>query len=72
MERCDKSLFDIYKNNEINDKFRIRFAHDMIKGIAFIHSKNICHRDIKLENIFIKDEKIKIGDFGCSKKTVDE
>jgi serine/threonine protein kinase len=25
------------------------------------------HRDIKLENIFLKGDKVKLGDFGCSR-----
>lgn len=35
-----------------------------------IHSKNILHRDIKAENIFLTIENdIKIGDFGISKES---
>jgi NIMA (never in mitosis gene a)-related kinase 1/4/5 len=33
-----------------------------------MHSKNILHRDIKAENIFLNNEgMVKIGDFGISK-----
>lgn len=39
----------------------------IIIGIGYIHSKNIVHRDIKLENILIDNEGIiKIADFGVS------
>ena len=40
----------------------------MILGLQHIHSKNVVHRDIKLDNILLDDlGKIKIGDFGVSK-----
>ena len=41
----------------------------IIKGIIYLHSKNICHRDIKLENILVmKNDVIKIIDFGFAVK----
>ena len=43
----------------------------MVTAIGYIHNQNICHRDIKPENILYdpKEKKIKIIDFGISKKT---
>ena len=39
-----------------------------LEGLEFIHEKNICHRDLKPDNIFLDDElNVKLGDFGSSK-----
>ena len=53
------------KLNEINAKYIFR---QIIEALQFIHSQNIVHRDIKLDNILIDlSNIIKICDFGVSK-----
>jgi len=42
--------------------------YKIIYGLAYIHSKSVIHRDIKLDNIFLDEHNNpKIGDFGVSK-----
>lgn len=46
-----------------------KIMKDSLEGLKAIHAENICHRDIKLDNIFILKEtkygpKCVIGDFG--------
>lgn len=36
-------------------------------GMEELQSKNIIHRDLKFENILVKNGKIKIADFGLAK-----
>jgi serine/threonine protein kinase len=39
----------------------------ILETVEFTHSKGYCHRDIKLENVFLTDDyKLKLGDFGCA------
>jgi serine/threonine protein kinase len=45
-----------------------QITRQIVEGLAIIHQNNILHRDIKLENIFMRssdpnDYSIKIGDF---------
>ena len=53
-------------------KSKIKLMKQIMNGIAFLHSKDIVHRDIKPGNILIRltEEEnvlVKLGDFGLSK-----
>ena len=49
------------------------YAQQLARGLAAAHEKNITHRDMKPENIFItRDERVKILDFGLAKLTQKE
>jgi len=76
MQLCDGTLRNYlekrnYDNKEINMKESMNIIHQLIKGIHYLHSKNIVHRDLNPNNIFIHNNNnkltIKIGDFGLAK-----
>ena len=74
MEYCEKDLKKFIneykmKNELIDENVIYNIISELCLGIKEIHKKNLIHRDLKPENIFINnDNKIKIGDFGISKK----
>ena len=75
MEYCEvgdlkKKIDDLYYNKA---SFTKKEVLDMIiqlsEGMSYLHSKNIIHRDIKSQNIFLtKYNTLRIGDFGLAKK----
>lgn len=46
----------------------LKIGRDICTALILCHRKNILHRDVKPENIFLnKDENYKLGDFGVSR-----
>jgi len=72
----DGSLSDILKkNDDFDNKFRCKLALDVAKGMTFLHSNNVYHRDIKPDNMLVISPhrntqiNLKITDFGTSRNT---
>jgi tRNA A-37 threonylcarbamoyl transferase component Bud32 len=67
------SLLEIIKNEKkhyLEEKRALKIFIQIVKAIEYCQSKNICHRDIKLENILtLKNDIIKLIDFGFAVKT---
>jgi NIMA (never in mitosis gene a)-related kinase len=58
----------LFKEDEI-----WKLGYQILKGLHYLHSNKIIHRDIKLLNIFLmKNGRIKIGDMGISKHIQDD
>lgn len=45
-----------------------RYTADVLRGLAYLHKHGIIHRDIKGGNLLEHCGRIKVADFGCSKK----
>ncbi|KAM7117488.1 interferon-induced, double-stranded RNA-activated protein kinase isoform 2-T5 [Ciconia maguari] len=69
MELCEQGpLGNWIEKNRQDRKYQEMVQNkflQILKGVEYIHSKGLIHRDLKPQNIFISHEdKIKIGDFG--------
>ena len=63
----DLSLLDYLKKNfPLSDAAMRRIAQQLLSAIVYLHDKNIVHRDIKLQNVLMRDDQVKLIDFGFS------
>lgn len=64
------SLFDLMKPyRKFDEPFVRGLMHQILQGLAYLHSNGIAHRDLKPENILLQGENpicAKIADFGLS------
>jgi len=55
-----------HKLKEIEAQY---FLVQLVYAVKYIHSQNVIHRDLKLENLFLSnDMQLKVGDFGLATK----
>jgi len=67
-EHCDQDLKKYFDslNGEISLEIVKSFMYQLLRGLAFCHSHNVLHRDLKPQNLLInKNNELKVS-FGCS------
>lgn len=66
-----KYVLSDFNEESFSEKVAKLQFYQILSGIEYLHAHNVCHRDIKLENILMADKSktslIKITDFGLSK-----
>lgn len=73
LEYCPEgNLEDVLKKGPLPEKDALPIMYQLARGLQFIASEKVVHRDIKPDNVFVKREgshKIfKLGDFGFAVK----
>ncbi|MFA5794198.1 MAG: serine/threonine-protein kinase [Candidatus Brocadiia bacterium] len=66
MEDWGESLTEITKRVPPHPYWTISKIKDISHGLAELHRNKIVHFDIKPDNIFIKDNNVKLGDYGLA------
>lgn len=72
-------LLEMCQNQSLNELLKRRkklteieaqcYVMQLIKGLKYLHSHRVIHRDLKLGNLFLTDKmELKIGDFGLATK----
>ena len=68
MELCHTSLESRYQSSDLTAKDRVRIAHEIAMALQYLHSKGICHGDIKPANVLLTSNGVvRLCDFGLSK-----
>lgn len=64
------SLYELLKKQtqrKISEENARKIIKQVLKALYYCHSRNVTHRDIKLENVIVSDDfKVKLIDFGFS------
>ncbi len=60
-------LLEKVDTGKLDEKEVVRLGTDVCTALSICRKKNIVHRDISLDNIFIHDGSYKLGDFGVAK-----
>ena len=71
LEICrHQTLNELYKRRKTLTEIEVQcYIIQLIKGLQYLHSHKIIHRDLKLGNLFLTDKmELKIGDFGLATK----
>ena len=75
LEYCSGGDLDsLLKNPTLSENLtwftdKLRIANEVAQGLAYLHGKQILHRDIKTENILVDDSmRMKVSDFGESRQ----
>eukprot|EP00771_Trimastix_marina_P004001 gnl/Trimastix_PCT/728.p1 GENE.gnl/Trimastix_PCT/728~~gnl/Trimastix_PCT/728.p1 ORF type:complete len:454 (-),score=116.79 gnl/Trimastix_PCT/728:317-1588(-) len=69
MEYCENGELFEYIQQGVRQDVALVYFRQLISAVDFMHTNNICHRDLKLENILVDNAyNLKLCDFGLSKE----
>ena len=70
LELCEGG--DLYTRDPYTEEDALSIVASLLSAVEYMHSRNICHRDLKYENIMFSSRHpksdVKLIDFGLSKK----
>ncbi|KRY93852.1 Cyclin-dependent kinase 5, partial [Trichinella pseudospiralis] len=69
-EYCDQDLKKYFDslNNEIDPQMVKSLMYQLLRGLAFCHSKKVLHRDLKPQNLLLsRSMELKLADFGLAR-----
>lgn len=67
MEPAEQTLEDYVKNNQLTDEIKLNCIRQVLFIMTEVHKRDVIHRDLSPNNIFIISGMLKIADFGLGK-----
>lgn len=69
MDYCNNGDLEqhLFKHGKLSETEAIYFLKQIMNGFLALHKEKVMHRDVKLSNIFLNDDRVLIGDFGFAK-----
>ncbi len=67
-ELCESTLMDEVSEGAPSEKRLYKLLREILLALDYVHRSGMIHLDIKAENIFIKNDQYKLGDFGLVSK----
>ena len=65
MERCDQDLFEyLLKHKKVAENQAMVWFYQALCAVQYLHDREIAHRDIKCTNLLLKNNEVKLADFG--------
>ena len=65
MEYCPQNnLYDFIRGGGLSEALSLTYLIPVVKVVSYLHSQGIMHRDIKMENLLISGDQVKVTDFG--------
>ncbi|KAI4369036.1 hypothetical protein MLD38_017529 [Melastoma candidum] len=73
-ELMESDLHQVIKmNNDLSPGHHQFFVYQLLRGLKYIHSANVFHRDLKPKNILANEDcKLKICDFGLARPSFND
>lgn len=67
MEPAETTLEHFVLKNQLNEQTKLNCIRQILYIMSEVHKKDIIHRDISANNIFVISGMLKVADFGLGK-----
>ena len=67
MESYDQNFFELLRTTPPSSIELKAYTYQMLRGLLYLHSQGVCHRDLKPQNMLVKNKKLVVCDFGSAK-----